>query len=143
IDYTKNFLKGSNRAKFHLNNPNITIDLSNVLPVCFCDESNTYTLRNCCELVKLKEISNEEMHKAVEHILLNKKKLYGVPEIKLKKDFEDKLCGKEIEDIEKLLDYAVREHRGKIGKIEIAEADLKFNLDTNKSNKIGFGFGGN
>lgn len=143
LDYIINFLKASNRANFHLNKPNITIDFSNVLPICCCDESNFDALKHCCEVVKLKDISDDEMLKAIEHIILNKKKLYGISEIKLQKEIVDKLHCKKIEEIEKLLDYAVRGHRGETGRIEIAETDLKFNLDTNKSNKIGFGFGGN
>lgn len=139
VEYVINFLKAANRAKLHLNKPNVTIDLSNLLTICVCDERNIDYFSHCCEVVRLKEVSNEEMPKAIEHILVHKKKLYGLTEIKLQKKHVDKLCYEKVETVEKILDYAVREHRGESGKVEIAEADFKFNHDNNKPNKIGFG----
>lgn len=105
------FLKTSSRAKFHLINPNVTLDLSAILPVCFCDKRNLSVLKKFCDVVEIPSLKIEEKTSVIERILTEKKSIYGVSEINLDEEAMTLLLKGEVDGAEKILDDAVRTER--------------------------------
>ncbi len=60
IDAVKNFLQSSKRAKFKLNQPSVTLDLSSIVPMCFCDKQNADKLAGVVNIGMAAPLSTEE-----------------------------------------------------------------------------------
>ncbi|MDE7454013.1 MAG: hypothetical protein K2N22_06365, partial [Clostridia bacterium] len=140
IDLMKSILLSGRRAKFHLNNPNVTLNLSAVLPICFCDESNAKLLKPYCDVIELSEVTAEEMPSAIKDILASKEKVYGLKSIRLDGEALQMFKGYDIDTAEKLIDAAVRARREKGAAITLSRDTLqKYSPD----NRPVIGFGGN
>lgn len=139
IDAVKSILLGSKRAKFHLNSPNVTLNLSAVLPVCFCDESNVKALRPYCNVIQLSEVTAEEMPIAINDIIATKQKEYRVSKIKLNGEVAEIFKGYDIDTAEKLIDEAVRARRDKDAAITLTREILQEYASDNNKQTIGFG----
>ena len=111
IEAAKEILHSARRAKFHLHAPNVTLDLSAVLPICFCDEQNAGWLKECCDEIRLDAVSAEELPAAVADIVQYKQKLYGVGPI----GFDDEIAAVfrdcDVDTAEQMIDAAVRARR--------------------------------
>ncbi|MDE6441383.1 MAG: hypothetical protein K2L12_01345 [Clostridia bacterium] len=138
-DAVKSILQSERRAKFHLNNPSVTLNLSAVLPVCFCDESNARVLKPYCDVIQLAEITEGEMSVAVNNVIAIKEKLYGVSAIKLDGDVAEIFKGYDIDTAEKLIDEAVRARREKGAVITLTREILEEYGAANVRQTIGFG----
>ena len=139
IEAVKSILLSSRRAKFHLHNPNVTLNLSAVLPVCFCDEQNAKWLKSCCDEIRLCPVTAEELRSAVNDILIGKQKLYGLGSIALTDDAYEALKEYDIDTAEKLIDSAVRAHRERGAKIVLSREMLQEYAVTENNQIIGFG----
>ena len=139
IDAIKCILLSSRRTKFHLHNPNVTLNLSAVLPICFCDEQNARWLKSCCDEIRLCPVTAEELRAAVNDILLGKQKLYGLGGIELTDDAYEALKGYDIDTAEKLIDSAVRAHRERGAKIVLSREMIQEYAVTDHNQIIGFG----
>ncbi len=138
-DAVKSFLKSGNRVKFRLGRPNAVIDLSPVLPVCFCSSDNAKYFRTYCDVLHLAEVSKTELPEAVDYIISKKKKLYGVSDITVAPDAFGILQNYSIDTVETALGDAVRECANKRGKhILNAEKLVGYTREYTK-NTIGFG----
>lgn len=141
IDLIKVILQSIRRAKFHLNSPNVTLNLSAVLPICFCDERNAKLLKPYCDVIKLSEVTVDEMLVAIEDILASKEKIYGVTAIKIDGGVAKIFKGHNIDTAEKLIDSVIRAYREKGAVLTISrEMIQQFSSDNNKPV---IGFGGN
>ena len=141
MDAVKNILQSSKRTKFHLNSPNVTLNLGAVLPVCFCDKRNAPLLKPYCDVITLTAVTSDELPSAIKDILINKEKLYGVGSIKFNADVTEVFCGYDIDTAEKLIDAAVRARREKGEDIILTRDILREYKSDNERPRIGFGRG--
>lgn len=137
MDFVKNFLLGSRRAKFHLNSPNVTLNLDAVLPVCFCDKRNARLLEDVTDVVRLADVSRGEMQNAVEDITRGKSSFYGV-DIALQGTACELFADCSVDKVDRLIDAVARDRR-KEGKTVVISRETVTEYDFNFNNKrIGF-----
>ena len=141
FDAAKNFLSGRKRRKFHLIHPGISIDLSPVLPVCFSDGEWTKRLEDCCDVVRLSPPSREEKAWLPEEIFAEKCGVYSAKNVTMAEGVRVKLCGYTADEMEKILDAAVREHRRTAFRLTEANVEDYYRLICEKHNTY-YGFGG-
>lgn len=139
VEAAKGILQSGRRAKFHLSNPGVTLDLSAVLPICFCDSKTVAALRPLCDVVELAPVARDELKYAVKDIAAVKEKLYGV-RITLDAGAEQSLCGRSADEAEKLMDSAVRALRTQGPDCALTAEIL--NKYSEKDEKPAMGFGG-
>lgn len=141
MDAAKTLLAGKKRKRFHLKQPTLDLDLSDLLLVCFCDAENAKALKSVTELVELAPLSKEEKPEAVRASVQKTCARYRLDEVRLAQDLEDRLCGLSPETVEQVLDCVVRENRDKGKSLEL---DLELTTPcirkiTAGGNTIGFG----
>jgi hypothetical protein len=142
IDHIKVFLQTEQRRMFHLGAPNVTIDLSNVLPIVFSDRQNAQRLSNICDMVELAEVSQKEKALIVTDIVETKKYEYGIAQVNWSDDAIDCLIPMAADDIERCIDSAIRTEGLKSDTVQLSQGVLKkFKDTTTKLSNIGFGFG--
>ena len=139
MDAVKSILQSSRRTKFHLNSPNVTLNLGAVLPVCFCDKRNVQLLKPYCDIIMLESVSADELTTAIKDILISKETLYGVGTIKLDGNATDIFNGYDIDTVEKIIDGAVRARREKGADITLSRDILREYKSDNEKSRIGFG----
>lgn len=139
----KGFLQGDKRAKFHLNSPNVTLDLSEVLPVCFCDGENLKRFKDYCDVVTLADISGGEMQRVIDDMLDKKNRLYMTAGISLTREAVDYITKYDADAADSMLDRAIRANRAKNGAMVLTRENLQpFADEGNGLSRIGFVFGG-
>ncbi len=111
-DAVKNFLQSAKRGKFRLNRPSVTLDLSAIIPICFCDKEHAKELNRYCDIVRIAEPTKQEKKGLVREILSAKSNVYGADKITVQEVVCVKLSEYSIDDIERILDSAVRENCG-------------------------------
>lgn len=111
FDMVKNFLQSGKRGKFRLNHPSVSLDLSAVLPVCFADSENAKKLRPYCDIIRITELTVSEKVNFLEHILEEKAQTYGIGKLTVRAEVAEKLTEYGIDDIERVCDAAICEHR--------------------------------
>ncbi|MDE6060862.1 MAG: hypothetical protein K2G31_05270, partial [Clostridia bacterium] len=142
-DIVKSVIKSDKRAKFHLVEPGVTLDLSPILPVCFCDEQNARWLKAYCDVVTLGAITASELPLAIDDIIACKQKLYGVGDIDFACDVESELVDFDVDTAERLIDAAVRALRD-CGKAITLTRDILQKYEVKPQRRaIGFGGGTN
>ncbi len=94
------FLQRKKRAKFMLNEPGATLDLSSIVPICFSDKQNAKTLQEYCEILDVGELSKSERAKFIDYIVESKRALFESEEIKTDKEVLDRLGEYDIDTIE-------------------------------------------
>lgn len=137
LELLKTFLKSSNRKAFRLNAPGVSLDLSPVLPICFCDSMNESELRPYCNIVSIGRVLNDEKPAVIKSVLRAKEKEYGIPEISVSEKIKKELCSMTIDEAERCLDEIVRERRRKGEKLVIKEGVVYKKRIVSR-----FGFGG-
>lgn len=65
ISAVKNFLQNNKRAKFKLSQPSVTLDLSPIVPLCFCDKQNADKLSGVVYTEMIAPLSVEERQRAL------------------------------------------------------------------------------
>ncbi|MBD5101000.1 MAG: hypothetical protein HDT29_07140 [Clostridiales bacterium] len=139
MDAVKGILQSARRSKFHLNAPGVTLDLSAVLPICFCDKENAKLLKPYCDVIQLAETTADEFADVVEDIFASKEKVYGIGKIKLEGEVSEVFDGFDVDTAEKLIDSAVRARREQGANITLSKEILKSYSADYKMPKIGFG----
>lgn len=138
LDFVKNFLISSRRAKFHLNSPNVTLNLSSVLPICFCDKRNARLLEDLTDAVRLADVSADELPKAVADIISNINALYGV-ELTLGGTVGEVFGSCAVDKVERIVDVVARAHRCDGKKFAISRAVVDEYSQETDVKRIGFG----
>lgn len=136
------FLNGGQRMKFHLNNPSATLDLSAVLPVCFCDRANVKHMRDACDVLFLADVTREEMPSALLDMLSVCARRYGVERAELDDGLIEELSVRTPDEAERILDEAVRANRTQEGPVILKTDDVQAFIRSAERGKRGFGFGG-
>lgn len=140
FDLVKNFLQSEKRGKFRLNHPGVVLDLSSVLPVCFCDRENAENLRPYCDMVRIAALTPGEKRLLTERTVREKGKLYGVNGLTLQESLMEKLSAYGIDEIVRAIDDAVREHR--TGETVLTESLVLPYIQSIETTRKNYGFGG-
>lgn len=142
MDAAKRFLKTAMRKKFRLNNPSVALDLSSVLPVCFCDDENAEKLEGFVETVKTEKVTAGEKAAAINDVINKKTKLYNAETVFFAADVLKKLCELEVEAAEAIIDKIIRNNVNCEKKTNVEYETIKSYFDKKRINGNGFGFGG-
>lgn len=137
IEFVKNFLQSARRARFHLNTPNVTLNLSAVLPICFSDKRNARQLEAYCDVVQLADVSANEMANAVSDIIEGKQTLYGV-NIALQGSVDEVFADCSVDKAERLIDAVARDHRKDGETITISREAIAEYAFEGERKRIGF-----
>lgn len=137
----RGFLRSDKRAKFRLLNPAVEIDLSAVLPVCFCDKQNASWLQEECDLVSLAPVSNAEKPVLLTKILAAKAEQYKMKSVIADAAAFRILLGYSVDRAENVVDRAVRFNRS-AGALTITADMLKELAAADAGQRTKFGFGG-
>ncbi len=111
FDTVKNFLQSDKRSKFRLNHPGVSLDLSAVLPICFADGENANKLQPYCDIIRIADLTVREKTALLKRILAEKRRLYGIETLTLGEGVAEKLTAHGIDNIDRICDAAIREHR--------------------------------
>lgn len=141
VSEVKRFLHSAQRKRFRLIQPVVCLDLSSILPVCFCDRQNAEQLGKVCDIVDLDNISQNEKEFFIEQILSFRAKLYGFTSVTLSEDGMERIGSKTIDIIERVIDRAVRDSRGSGDELVLTAEKLGGYLNDNRGSHP-FGFGG-
>ena len=137
----ENFLQSANRSRFRLNRPSVTLNLSMILPICFCDREHARQLQPYCDVVRIEDLTKDEKAGLVRSILTTKSSAYGIiGKITVQESVCAKLAEYSVDDIERILDRAVREHRE--GVLELTEELMQPYFKEMGSRHGTYGFGG-
>ncbi len=140
FDMAKNFLQSSKRGKYRLNHPGVALDLSSVLPVCFCDRENAKNLKPYCDMIRIAELTAREKRLFTERIVREKGSVYGVKELTVQEGLSEALSAYGIDEIDRAVDAAVRAHRTE--KLLLTESLVRPYIGSIGTKKKAFGFGG-
>lgn len=139
-DYVKGFLQSNKRAAFRLNHPGVTLNLSAVMPICFCDEKNLPLIKRYCEVVNIPAPADKEFALALADVLKNKEKDYCLKEIKFNGDLHEAFKGYDVDTAEQIIDAAVRACRNSGAEIVLSRDIVK---EYAVEGRPSIGFGGN
>lgn len=142
FEQVKNFLRSAKRRQFRLVHPAVCLDLSSVLPICFCDRENERLLKKYCDVTRISEATKAERKTVVNHILGEKRKLYGVPQITVCEEAIGQLTGLSIDAMESALDEAILSHRAKGQPLFLTAEIVKDCISGQNGARKYFGFGG-
>ena len=142
LETVKNFLRTAKRRRFHLVHPGISIDLSPILPVCFCDGEAEARLEDVCDVVRVSPLTQEERLRLPVEIFCEKIGAYGAENVAMAPAVPEKLADYTPDEMEKILDAAVREHRKTVFELteELVRSYYRLVCDKRQTN---YGFGGN
>lgn len=143
LNAVKNFLKTDKRKKFRLQHPSAVIDLSAVLPVCFCDRQNARALKAYCDTVTIASVSEAEKQDILSYIVQDKAKKYRAGNINFDNSAQVVLMTYSVDKAENLLDKIMRYNRGGASVTLTADTIKEFTYDIGTKNKYGFGGAGN
>lgn len=132
------FLRSDGRSRFNLNMPNISLNLSYILPICFCDSKNEKYLRDLCDVIRVADCTESEKPKILQYILGEKSRLYGIPEIEIHDKLKKKLLSLDIDEMESELDVEVRGNRKKGERLVLTMDNYTAGSDSGSR----YGFGG-
>lgn len=137
-DAAKNFLQSDKRAAMRLNRPSVMLNMSAVLPVCFCDRANAKNLKTYCDVVNVAAVTPAEKEKLLNYILNRNQKQYGISSVKADEKAVGELLSMSVDAMEATLDQIVRTHR-QCGDITVTTALIKEASNTSDVNSYGFG----
>ncbi|MGN0797628.1 MAG: hypothetical protein ACI4M5_05400 [Christensenellales bacterium] len=119
------FLQTIERGKFHLHLPNVTLDLSSILPICFCDNANARQLKNYCDIIQLQSLSEQEFDSAVQDIISHKERQIGDIKICLDGEAHVVFGNTDVDRAEQFIDFAVCAHGNSSHELSISRRDLQ------------------
>lgn len=133
------FLQSRRRKKFCLLDPGVIIDLSVVLPVCFCDKANAKELKKWCDVITIDPISAAEKPAVFNDMALNKQRLYGVRSVEIDDGGAARLAELSVDGAESVIDAVVRFNRGKAQTVITRALIDECAATGNEKNRYGFG----
>ena len=111
LQHVTHFLSSAKRRRFRLNSPRVTLDLSSILPICVCDETNASRISDAVECVHVADISAQEKRSVVSEMLLSKSKLYLTQAVTAQQEVMNILCSCCPSAAERVLDKLFSEQR--------------------------------
>lgn len=140
LDAVKNFLQSDKRKRFRLARPSVDIDLSPILPVCFCDKANAKTLKQFCDMVSVAPVGAEEKREILAAVISALQKRYSSVKIEIEDDAMRTLAEYTIDKAESVIEKIIRFNRKRKAAIVITTQMLKDGIYG--SDVIPYGFGG-
>lgn len=141
FNFVKNFLQSVKRKEFRLLHPSATIDLSAILPICFCDRQNARLIKPFCDIVTLSPANEDEKVGILAHITAEKIRKYKITNLHTSQSAQDMLLSFSVDSIESLLDKVVRYTR-KGQDVTVTVEMLQEISSSEFAVKNGYGFGG-
>lgn len=129
----KDFLREGKRRSFRLLSPNVSLDLSSVFPVCFCDGESEELLHSVCEIVRVKPLCAEDKPAFIKALWEEKSQ----NKVQLAPEVSAKLLEYGADDIAALIEKAAALSRGRKGQIRVR--DLPWENHETGARKYGFG----
>ena len=142
LEYVKGLLSTQARKQFNLGNLSATIDLSSVLPICFCDKANAAKLAGGVELVEIAPVKDSEKQSLVTYMIEEKKTVFKMNEITVDEKVVERLCLLKAEIADNVITTAVRENRGKGKSLNLSLELVKPYLAKKSGGFTPYGFGG-
>lgn len=139
FDTAKNFLQSGRREKFRLSRPGVTLDLSPVLPIVFCDRENAKRLKPFCDVIRIGAFSPKEKQQFTERTVRETGEDYGI-RVTAAEGLWGQISAYGIDEIGEAIDAAVRSHRGE-ELVLTGELVLPY-LKNLGARRNGYGFGG-
>lgn len=137
------FLKWRHRKNFKIDNPSIKLDLSCILPVCFCEPTYLARLGKHCDVIKITEPTKAEKTAIVAEMLKHRAETLKIPSLALADGVMDKLVGLGVDDINKVLATVSRRILIKKNKQALITPEQVDDVRReNLTGNGGFGFGG-
>ncbi|MDE7165243.1 MAG: hypothetical protein K2O04_07485 [Clostridiales bacterium] len=133
------FLQSRRRKKFCLQSPGVVIDLSAILPVCFCDKTNAKELKKYCDVVTLSPVAADEKSAMYADIIQTKQKLYGVKSVTIDDSGAARLSALSVDGAESVIDAVVRFNRGSAETVITSARIDECALARTEKNRYGFG----
>lgn len=103
FDRAKSFLKWRYRQNFKIDNPSIKLDLSCILPVCFCEPLYLSRLGKSCDVIKITEPTRAEKEAIIAEMLRHRAETLKIPSLALADGVIDKLVELGVDEINKVL----------------------------------------
>jgi len=107
----REFLRSERRAKFGLISPEVTIDLSPVLPIVVCDEYNRDELETAMEVIRIEPVSDLEKDAALSEIVARKELTYSIGHIVVEDNAATRLKKYSCEVMETIVDAIAQEKK--------------------------------
>lgn len=107
------FLQSRRRKKFCLLSPGVVIDLSKVLPVCFCDKQSAKELKKYCDVITVGAVSAAERRAAYDDMVASKQRLYGAKSVTLDEAATLRLNELSVDGAESVIDSVIKYNRSK------------------------------
>ena len=120
----------------------IELNVSLVLPIVFCDKQNLAHVKNYCEVVTVKPVTQTEKQSLIMRMAIEKADLYKVDKVVIEADAVENLVKYSVDTINVAVDRAVRNNRVKHGEIHLTAEHFKDVDKINRESKTTFGFGG-
>lgn len=133
------FLQSAKRSCFRLVRPAVTLDLSAVLPVCFCERKYASLLKPYCDTVRISAPAKQEKLSFLAELLSDKGLVYGT-EIAMESAAAEKLAEYKIDEAESIVDEAICENRGET--VVLTEELMRPYLESPSKKRAAYGFGG-
>lgn len=136
----RSFLQSDKRSKFRLQHPGVVIDLSAVLPVCFCDKQNTRLLKAYCDVVTVASVSAAEKSELISYVVQAKATKYKMKSVTVDEPAGKLLAGYSVDVAETLIDKILRYNRT-AGTLTVT-AEMVHEAAGELGQKTKYGFGG-
>ncbi len=136
-----NFLQGAKRGKMRLMRPSIEIDLGAVLPICFCDKSNSQILSRYCDKIEIATLNQEEQKIFIRELITAKEEQYGIKGLDVEDGVVSKLLSVSIDTAETALDLAITANRHGDRQLTLTEENANKYIKKRETSR-GFGYGG-
>ena len=133
------FLSAAKRREFYIKEMDVTLDLSPVFPVCFCDKANYRLLKEQCEVIEIGKPDKDEQALAVLNLIDCKTDAYGLESLCFDEQAYSRFASMDIDAVEKVMDKAVIKYRKK-GKPLVITDEMMTDLWKYAQSDV-FGFG--
>jgi len=141
IKGVQEILRYSTRAAFKLKQPAITLNLSTILPICFCDKQNAKHFKPYCDMVNAVVMSENELKGEIFTFIKSREEIYGISKIHISDDLLGTIMELGIDSAKNVLDRAIIGTRNGNGEIELKLDAVSEYIKETKT-KFLFGFGG-
>ena len=141
LEFVCDIVKSARRKKFLLAIPPVTLDLGNVLPVCFADADGVKKIKDLVEIIDVGRVRKEEKSEFVEDVFNLKCKAYKA-DLVLSDDAVALLSSLSEERATEVIDDFVKRNRAEASARVIKADDIRPCLDARSDVVSGYGFGG-
>lgn len=139
VELLAKFMRADARREFRLAQPSISMDLSDVLPICICDSQVSKMVKHLCDCTEVNGIERDEAMKAIDRIIEQRAAEYALEDVELEDSARNALIDRlsSFQDTANLLDkllYACKSKQSD-GKITLARVEK---LIESKIRRMGF-----